>query len=370
MKKLLVLLCISIFAVSASAYQKGENYISPTLGYHFFDSDHELENSAELGLRLGRFLSEDYSIEIEGAFARTENERTKDSVTATTLSLNSLMHFKYTEKIRPYIFLGVGGMFHEDNHAGVLAGLGLRLAATEQVSFDLRIKDMFMTKSRNDIVTSLSLNFAFGKASPSKAEPAASEKKSEEEPAAAAKSERKRESNANADSDNDGVLDVADSCPNTPAGYAVGPNGCVIDSDKDGVYDHEDRCPKTPKGMEVNSAGCAKAVPLHVNFENNSAKIDKAYCGNIAEFAKFVKAKEGVKLVVIAGHTDNKGSAAYNKILSQKRADAIRNVLIKKHGIKASMIKAKGYGEEKPLFANDSAENMFKNRRIEAGISY
>lgn len=69
-------------------------------------------------------------------------------------------------------------------------------------------------------------------------------------------------------------------------------------------------------------------------------------------------------VVEISGHTDNVGSESNNKLLSQKRAEAVRFWLIQK-GIAPDRILAKGYGEDFPRVPNDSAENKRINRRIE-----
>jgi outer membrane protein OmpA-like peptidoglycan-associated protein len=58
------------------------------------------------------------------------------------------------------------------------------------------------------------------------------------------------------DADGDGVLDVYDDCPDTPAGAAVDEKGCPRDTDEDGVYDGVDRCPGTPFGTRVDEFGC------------------------------------------------------------------------------------------------------------------
>ena len=60
------------------------------------------------------------------------------------------------------------------------------------------------------------------------------------------------------DSDHDGVVDAADSCPDTPRGEAVDGRGCPVpaDADADGVVDANDRCPDTPAGERVDDAGC------------------------------------------------------------------------------------------------------------------
>jgi len=59
------------------------------------------------------------------------------------------------------------------------------------------------------------------------------------------------------DSDHDGVDDVNDNCPNTPAGVVVDTVGCPLDGDNDGVYDSDDKCPNTPAGVSVDASGCA-----------------------------------------------------------------------------------------------------------------
>jgi len=72
-------------------------------------------------------------------------------------------------------------------------------------------------------------------------------------------------------------------------------------------------------------------------------------------------------VIEIAGHTDNTGTSEINKKLSQDRADAVRNYLIKK-GIAANHIIAKGYGDTEPIADNTTDEGKAKNRRTEIRI--
>ena len=69
----------------------------------------------------------------------------------------------------------------------------------------------------------------------------------------------------------------------------------------------------------------------------------------------------------VAGHTDNRGNAGANQKLSQARAAAVLKYLTGK-GIAASRLNAAGYGDAKPLVANDTPENLQRNRRIEFGV--
>jgi len=71
--------------------------------------------------------------------------------------------------------------------------------------------------------------------------------------------------------------------------------------------------------------------------------------------------------VEISGHTDNKGADSYNENLSLRRAQAVRNILIK-GGADPNRITAVGYGEAKPMDTNDTMEGRRMNRRIEFRI--
>ena len=66
----------------------------------------------------------------------------------------------------------------------------------------------------------------------------------------------------------------------------------------------------------------------------------------------------------INGHTDNKGSAQFNKTLSQKRSIAVKKYLVA-HGVAGSRLKTAGYGGERPITTNETEEGRLKNRRVE-----
>jgi len=166
------------------------------------------------------------------------------------------------------------------------------------------------------------------------------------------------------DSDGDGVVDSKDKCPGTPRGATVDRNGCELDSDGDGVVDRKDRCPGTPAGVKVDRNGCAEPVVLKgVNFEHDSAVLTAHAKMVLKHVAKSLKNRPDIK-VTVAGHTDSNGSAAYNKMLSQRRADSVRRHLASM-GVKAANLKAKGFGEEKPIAPNNTRAGRAENRRVE-----
>ena len=69
-------------------------------------------------------------------------------------------------------------------------------------------------------------------------------------------------------------------------------------------------------------------------------------------------------MLEIAGYTDNTGDAAMNVALSKRRADAVREALVRS-GANADMLVAKGYGSADPIASNDTPEGQLRNRRIE-----
>jgi OOP family OmpA-OmpF porin len=138
----------------------------------------------------------------------------------------------------------------------------------------------------------------------------------------------------------------------------------VKDTDGDGVPDNLDKCPNTPKNMLVDHNGCPIITTLRLNFDFNKADVKKIYYPQLKEIADILKNNSNLK-IEIAGYTDNVGSDEYNIKLSQKRAQAVKKVLVKVYGIKSDRIKAKGYGKKYPLVPNTTDTNRALNRRVE-----
>ncbi|MBF0370721.1 MAG: OmpA family protein [Magnetococcales bacterium] len=163
------------------------------------------------------------------------------------------------------------------------------------------------------------------------------------------------------DSDGDGVPDYKDDCLGTPAGVQVDANGCPLDTDGDGVYDQNDQCPTTPMGASVNDIGCW--VLQNVEFDTGKSVIKAQYYGELAEVAKIMGQNPNLN-VEIQGHTDNRGSASYNKRLSGSRAQAVVDHLIGE-GVSGNRLTAVGYGPDQPIADNNTEAGMAMNRRVE-----
>jgi OOP family OmpA-OmpF porin len=175
------------------------------------------------------------------------------------------------------------------------------------------------------------------------------------------------------DADGDGVLDDADQCADTPAGEQVDAKGCPLpkDGDKDGVTDDKDRCPSTPPGVTVDEEGCQvlfeqkkKTLILEgVNFETGKSTLTPESQTILNGVAESLVANEEIK-VQVGGHTDNTGSLALNRRLSKARAEAVRQYLIEK-GVPADRLTAAGFGPDRPVASNRTAEGRAQNRRVE-----
>jgi outer membrane protein OmpA-like peptidoglycan-associated protein len=103
-----------------------------------------------------------------------------------------------------------------------------------------------------------------------------------------------------------------------------------------------------------------------VHFDTGKPTLRPESFKELNEIAEYMKIKEDEKYEV-SGHTDNAGKEEDNLKLSQQRAEAVRNYLIKK-GINASRLTAKGYGATKPVADNATAEGKQQNRRTEVTI--
>jgi len=138
------------------------------------------------------------------------------------------------------------------------------------------------------------------------------------------------------------------------------------DSDADGITDDKDQCQKTPKYFRVDSAGCPEQAVLPVHFDAGASTLLDVHIKNVKEFADFVK-KHKEYQIIIYNYTDNQGETSANKILSQKRANAIKEALMR-NGVSPTKLTAIGRGDENPRADNTNLEGRKENNRTEVEI--
>ena len=181
------------------------------------------------------------------------------------------------------------------------------------------------------------------------------------------------------DRDKDTIIDKEDACPDVPGVRTDDPktNGCPSDRDKDGIIDTLDACPDVPgpANQDPKKNGCPIAyvkdnqikITEQIKFRFGLTDLDPVSSPILDAVVKIIAAHADIAKIRIEGHTDNVGSAAYNKILSDGRAAAVANWLVK-HGIDRKKLTNVGYGLEKPIDTNDTDAGRANNRRVEFHI--
>lgn len=109
-----------------------------------------------------------------------------------------------------------------------------------------------------------------------------------------------------------------------------------------------------------------KIVLDDVHFNTGESTLRESSFEALKKLKKALDRNESLK-VMIAGHTDSRGSDSSNQKLSEARAQSVVDWLVKK-GIEKERLKAKGFGERQPIGSNDTPEGRQKNRRTEVRI--
>jgi len=189
------------------------------------------------------------------------------------------------------------------------------------------------------------------------------------------------------DADGDGVPDIDDNCPNTPPD----PTGktrpdncgcpvpvidpCSLDEDKDGINDCLDQCPHTYAGHKVTPQGCPAPLSqsvrfrLDVKFAFDNAGIASGYEADLLKLRQILQDIPEIS-ISLEGHTDWTGTVAYNQKLSEKRANAARDFILKGTTIDPARVTATGYGKSRPIGSNYSFAGRALNRRTVAEITF
>jgi OmpA-OmpF porin, OOP family len=147
----------------------------------------------------------------------------------------------------------------------------------------------------------------------------------------------------------------------SPAPIPVAAPEPFLDSDGDGVPDHLDKCPGTPKGAVVDAQGCWIIGKIHFDFDKAVIKSDAIPV--LSEIGDVMMKNPGLKMN-INGFTDSIGSMEYNQGLSERRAQAAKDYLVKQ-GIDNNRFSINGFSYTMPVAPNDTEEGRRMNRRVE-----
>lgn len=288
-----------------------------------------LGESLGLGLELGYRFDQQWAARLELADHDFNIKGTDQEKSATRYGIDALYHLDDSPF---YGFAGVKKMdvYEDFNMANLGAGARHYFNNDWAVSAEATWYEG-LNRDYTDFAWKLGVNYFFGETA--KAKPAVQKVAA---PAQVAQTESKP-----LDSDNDGVYDVADNCANSDAAYAVDLKGCTI--------------------TEVREA----SLELLVNFPHDNSSVNTQYYNEITKVAEFLARHSG-NTVKLEGHTSARGAADYNQKLSERRANAVKAVLVNKHNIDADRIEVVGLGETQLLNTANTAEADAQNRRVVA----
>ncbi|MDD2056148.1 OmpA family protein [Pseudomonas sp. GD03860] len=326
---------VAATSLGALAQGQGAVEIEGNVTKQYYDSERNFKNDGtNPGVRLGYFLTDDLSLDL--GYNETHNVRgdvfNKD-IKGSKAKLDATYHLGTVgDAVRPYVSAGfahesLGQSFNNGRDHSTFAnvGAGAKWYITDMFFARAGVEAMYNIDNGNtEWGPSLGLGLNFG-GSGGKVAPA---------PAPVAE--------VCSDSDNDGVCDNVDKCPDTPANVTVDADGC-------------------PAVAEV------VRVELDVKFDFDKSVVKQNSYGDIKNLADFMK-QYPQTTTTVEGHTDSVGPDAYNQKLSERRANAVKQVLTNEYGVESNRVESVGYGETRPVADNATDAGRAVNRRVEAQV--
>ncbi|MGH8307667.1 MAG: OmpA family protein [Gammaproteobacteria bacterium] len=333
-KFLIVMIGLGMAAASLVAKADGQNfdsrwYITPQYSYVWPDSKENTKNGSGWQLDFGKPISEDWNLEL-GVIDYKLNGKNgfPGSFHQTEYGVNGLWFFNDRPKaFSPFLLLGAGandqratGSSSSTKAYGTL-GLGFLTSPWSwggAIRFSVQEMHTFGNGNFNDVIASIGLQIPLGSAAAPAPEP---------QPAPAPT--------------------AAPVPASAPAPAPVQP---------------------APAPIPATAPVPQKIITLPgVQFAVNSARLLPVSKATLDSAVQRLQSNPGIDAEV-AGYTSNTGKAAYNLTLSQRRAEAVMKYLVD-HGIDASRLTAKGYGEADPVASNKTKQGRARNRRVELRVT-
>jgi OmpA-OmpF porin, OOP family len=311
-------------------------YVSGTLGNVWADNDRGIRDHALYAVGLGKYINADWSLELQYGQDKGKFTNRNASWRNRELSLTSRHFFTDNQVWRPYLSWGVGALRHRatlptggdisGTNLALHAGGGLQAKISDRVNirtgldyrYDMNDKTVARSDGFGDLIASVGVTVALGRAAPPPPPPAAP---APPPPAAP-------------------PPPVAEPpCPPARPGQIVGPDGCPID-------------------VVIDLRG--------VNFDFDRSTLRPESIATLDEAVKILKQYDVIR-VEVAGHTCNIGSAEYNQGLSERRARVVYDYLVN-NGIAQDRLNWVGYGLTQPIASNATRDGREENRRTELRV--
>lgn len=313
------------FAAQSASADDGRFYIVPGLQWMDFDSQRQSDDELGYNLGIGYGLTDNLATELTYSRINMNTSFGRDRLRAYRLDL--VYNLDNTiGTLSPFFVGGIGDTkFDTDKDTTINLGAGLRHRFNDRVEWRAAARTFFgFDDGTYDIGIDTGLVFHLGAAPAPRVEASAPP--------------------VVADSDGDGVPDDRDACPNTPRNYAVDERGCPIMLEE------------------------VARITLNVQFDFDQAVVKPEYFDDIRQVADFLAEHDDV-VATVEGHTDSTGTDEYNQGLSERRAAAVRQVLIERFNVSPARISSVGYGESRPVTSNATSEGRAQNRRVEGAMT-
>lgn len=313
------------FAAQSASADDGRFYIVPGLQWMDFDSERQSDDELGYNIGVGYGLTDNLATELTYTRINMSTLAGRDRLRAYRLDL--VYNLDNTiGTLSPYFVGGIGDTKFDSNKDTTLnVGAGLRHRFNDRVEWRAAARTFYgFDDGTYDVGIDTALVFHLGAAPAARVEASTAP--------------------VVADSDGDGVPDDRDACPNTPRNYAVDERGCPIMLEE------------------------VARITLSVQFDFDQAVVKPEYFEDIRRVADFLVAHEDV-VATVEGHTDSTGTDEYNQGLSERRAAAVRQVLIERFNVSPARISSVGYGEARPVTSNATSEGRAQNRRVESAMT-
>lgn len=411
MKKTITLLLIgSIVAMAtvASAGNKANTFsVSPVVGGITYEGNQHLETGPVFGGRAGYNFTKALGIEALFDYSRTESTLTGKTLDLYRYGGELLYHFWPDNKFVPYLAAGYGGMNFKGANPypgnsktkGVADyGLGFKYFVTDDIAWRNDIRGLLYYYGKQDqhaveYTTGVYISFggtpAVSKladppppppppvAKPVVAAPPAPMATLSASPESILKGQNSTLSWTSQNATSCEILPVVGSVqtqgstPVTPENNTIytltcsGEGGKATSTATVGVTVPAPPPPPPPTPAAVRF--CNKPAILMINFDVDKYNIKPQYHAELKTVGDFLK-EFPTSHGDIAGHTDSTHTRAYNQKLSERRANSVKEYIIKNFGIAPERLTSSGYGEDKPIATNKTKAGRAKNRRIVANF--
>ena len=390
-------LVMTLTTMASAGNKKGDFSVSPVIGGLSFKSDADLKYSTLYGGRLGYNFTNALGIEALFDYARPEFQNESETLYYYRYGGELLYHFMPEKKFVPYIAAGAAGMNFNHDAADTKGGhtkeifdygLGAKYFVTEDVAFRVDVRHLF-NSANQELNYTVGLYIPFGGAPAKLADPPPAPVNVAKElaplppaaplaglsasPASVMKGETSTLSwvsqNAKSCDIQPGIGPVAvkGTMPVTPGDTTKYTINCTGDGGTAKSFASVEVLKPAPVVSKAGARFCNKPAIIRINFDVDKYNIKPQYhkeLKTVGDFLKEFPKSHGE----IAGHTDSTATNAYNQKLSERRANSVKEYIIKNFGIASERISSKGYGEDRPIATNETREGKAKNRRIEANF--